>query len=222
MKVPPGEHTILFRYVPISFYAGLVLTVIGFITLVLSLFVKTKMKKVIAHSRRTLCLVTGGYLGPDLGITLFFLSTVLLFLTVGPDIQLGKDELLSLLFACCGAASALYAGDKWGAILFSGSFMAGSFFYVTLRNSSDWELPLLKTIVIGGCIVGFCEAFRQISLVPYGLFYNPNPFSGFLTPLVPVSLYLYSKYRKDDLCGRVDACSCLPISYPRHGQASLQ
>ncbi len=31
VKVPPGEHTILFRYVPISFYAGLVLTVIGFI-----------------------------------------------------------------------------------------------------------------------------------------------------------------------------------------------
>jgi uncharacterized membrane protein YfhO len=31
VKVPPGEHTILFRYVPISFYAGLVLTVIGLI-----------------------------------------------------------------------------------------------------------------------------------------------------------------------------------------------
>ena len=31
VKVPPGEHTIWFRYVPISFYAGLVLTVIGFI-----------------------------------------------------------------------------------------------------------------------------------------------------------------------------------------------
>ena len=31
VKVPPGEHTILFKYVPISFYAGLVVTVIGFI-----------------------------------------------------------------------------------------------------------------------------------------------------------------------------------------------
>jgi uncharacterized membrane protein YfhO len=31
VKVPAGEHTVLFRYVPISFYVGLVLTVIGFI-----------------------------------------------------------------------------------------------------------------------------------------------------------------------------------------------
>jgi hypothetical protein len=31
VKVPAGEHTILFRYVPVSFYAGLVLTAIGFI-----------------------------------------------------------------------------------------------------------------------------------------------------------------------------------------------
>ena len=138
----------------------------------------------------------GGYLSPHWGITLFFLLTVLLLLRIGSDIRLGKDEVLSLLFACCGAGSALYAADKWGAILFSGSFMAGALFYVILRNSSDWEPPLLKTIVVGGCIVGLCEAFRQINLLPYGLFYNPNPFSGFLTPLVPVSLYLYSKYRK--------------------------
>ncbi len=141
--------------------------------------------------------VLGGYLSPHWGITLFFMLAVLLFFTVGPDIQLAKDEVLSLLFACCGAASALYAGDKWGAILFSGSFVAGSLFYVTLRNSSGWEPPLLKTIVIGGCTVGLCEALRQVNLMPHGLFYNPNPFSGFLTPLVPVSLYLYSKYRKN-------------------------
>jgi hypothetical protein len=31
VKVPPGEHTILFRYVPISFYAGLGLTLVGLI-----------------------------------------------------------------------------------------------------------------------------------------------------------------------------------------------
>ncbi|HME45075.1 MAG TPA: YfhO family protein [Syntrophorhabdales bacterium] len=31
VKVPPGEHTVLFRYVPISFYAGLVVTAIGLI-----------------------------------------------------------------------------------------------------------------------------------------------------------------------------------------------
>jgi O-antigen ligase len=139
----------------------------------------------------------GGHLSPLWGITLFFLSTVLLLFTAGPDFQLRKDEVLSLLFAFCGAASALYAGDRWGAILFSGSFMAGSLFYIILRNSSDWEPPLLKTIVIGGCIVGFCEALRQVNFLPYGLFYNSNPFSGFLTPLVPISFYLYSKYRKN-------------------------
>ena len=138
----------------------------------------------------------GGYLSPGWGITLFFLLTVILFFTVGPEIQLRKDEILSLLFACCGVASVLYAGDKWGAILFSGSLVAGSFFYVTLRNSSGWDLPLLKTIVLGGCIVGLCEALRQVNILPEVLFYNPNPFSGFLTPLVPVSLYLYSKYRE--------------------------
>jgi O-antigen ligase/tetratricopeptide (TPR) repeat protein len=141
--------------------------------------------------------LTGGYFGADIGITFFFLLTVVLFFAVGPEFQLRKDELLGLLFAFSGAASALYAADKFGAILYSGSFVAGSVFYVTLRNSSDWELPLLKTIVIGGCIVGLCEAFRQINLVQDGLFYNPNPFSGFLTPLVSVSLYLYSKCRKN-------------------------
>ncbi|HME45076.1 MAG TPA: O-antigen ligase family protein [Syntrophorhabdales bacterium] len=139
----------------------------------------------------------GGYLSPQWGITFFFLLIVLLFLTVKPDIRLGKDEVLSLLFSCCGVASVLYAADKWGAILFSGSLVAGSFFYVALRNSSGWDTPLLKTIVLGGCIVGLCEALHQMDLLPHGLFYNPNPFSGFLTPLVPVSLYLYSKFRKD-------------------------
>ncbi len=32
IRIPPGEHIISFRYVPMSFYAGLVLTIIGFIT----------------------------------------------------------------------------------------------------------------------------------------------------------------------------------------------
>ena len=31
VKVPPGEHTIVFRYVPISFYVGLLVTAIGFV-----------------------------------------------------------------------------------------------------------------------------------------------------------------------------------------------
>jgi hypothetical protein len=31
VKVPRGQHTVVFRYVPVSFYAGLVATVIGFI-----------------------------------------------------------------------------------------------------------------------------------------------------------------------------------------------
>ncbi len=139
----------------------------------------------------------GGYLRPFSGITLFFLLTVLLFLRVGPDIRLGKDEVLSLLFAFWAAASALYAGDKWGAILFSGSFVAGSLFYLVLRNSSDWEPLLLQSVVIGGCVVSLGEALRQVNLLPYGVFYNPNPFSGFLTPLVPVSFYLYTKYRNN-------------------------
>ena len=33
VKVPPGDHTVLFRFIPISFYAGLVLTAIGFVLL---------------------------------------------------------------------------------------------------------------------------------------------------------------------------------------------
>jgi hypothetical protein len=127
------------------------------------------MKKVMVILVALFSSLLGGYLSPFPGITLFFLLTVLLFLGVGPDIRLGKDEVLSLLFACYGAASALYAGDKWGAILFSGSLVAGSFFYVSLRNSSDWEPPLLKTIVIGGCIVGLCEALVGSYVEPLGL-----------------------------------------------------
>ena len=138
----------------------------------------------------------GGYLSPLAGITSFFFLTVPLFFLVGPDIRLRKDEVASLLFALCGVASVFYSADKWGAILFSGSFMAGSLFYVTLRNSSDWEDVLLRALVIGGCINGLVEALRQANLIPYALFYNPNPFSGFLAPLVPVSLYLYARERK--------------------------
>jgi O-antigen ligase len=138
----------------------------------------------------------GGYLSPLAGITSFFFLTVPLFFLVGPDIRLRKDEMASLLFGLCGVASVLYSADKWGAILFSGSFIAGSLFYVTLRNSSDWEDLLLKALVIGGCINGLIEALRQANLIPYTLFYNPNPFSGFLAPLVPVSLYLYAREKK--------------------------
>ncbi len=138
----------------------------------------------------------GGYLRPFPGITLFFLLIVLLFLKVGADIKIGKDEILALLFACCGVASTLYASDKWGAILFSGSFMAGSIFYVVLRNSSDWESILLKTVVIGGCIVCLADALYQLNLLPQRPFYNPNPLSGFLTPLVPISFYRYLQSRK--------------------------
>ena len=135
----------------------------------------------------------GGYLSPLAGITFFFLLCVLLFLMVRPVIRLGKDGLASLSFALFGVASVFYAGDKWGAILFSGSFMAGCLFYVTLRNVEGWQRQLFKTLLLGGCITALSEALRQVSLMPYGLFYNPNPFSGFLTPLVPLSLYLYSK-----------------------------
>jgi O-antigen ligase len=138
----------------------------------------------------------GGYLSPFAGITSFFFLTVLLFFLVGPDIRLRKDELASLLFALCGMASVLYSADKWGAILFSGSFVAGSLFYVALRNSSGWEDSLLTALVIGGCINGLIETLRQANLIPHTLFYNPNPFSGFLAPLVPVSLYLYARENK--------------------------
>jgi O-antigen ligase len=139
----------------------------------------------------------GGHLNPMAGITLFFLLAVLLFLMTGPALRLRKDELSSLLFAFFSAASVFYAGDKWGAMLFSGSFVAGALFYVTLRNAEGWAPLLLKTILAGGCIAALSEALRQVNLVPYALFYNLNPFSGFLTPLVPLSFYLYLKEKEE-------------------------
>ncbi len=141
--------------------------------------------------------LTGGYFAPDSGITLFFLLVVILFVAIRPEFQLRKDELLSLLFAFAGAASAVYAADTFGAILYSGSFVAGSIFYLVLRNSSGWESPLLKSIVAGGCIVGLAEALHQINVLPDGPFYNSNPFSGFITPLVSVAFYLYFKGREN-------------------------
>lgn len=138
----------------------------------------------------------GGYLSPFTGITLFFALVVLLFLTVRPVIRLGMDGLASLLFALFGVVSVSYAGDKWGAILFSGSFMAGSLFYISIRNIEGCHHLLLKTLLLGGCITALCEVLRQAGVVVHGLFYNPNPFSGFLTPLLPIALYLYSKEKR--------------------------
>lgn len=44
IKIPKGEHTVIFRYIPISFYAGLALTIIG-IFLCIYLLKKDKTKK---------------------------------------------------------------------------------------------------------------------------------------------------------------------------------
>lgn len=138
----------------------------------------------------------GGHLSPVGGITSFFFLTALLFICVGPDVKIRRDELASLCFAFFGAFSVLYAKDTWGAVLFSGSFVAGALFYVVLRNSAGWQPMLLKALVIAGCISGLIEALRQVNLMPYSLFYNPNPFSGFLAPLVPLAIYLYARKKE--------------------------
>jgi O-antigen ligase/tetratricopeptide (TPR) repeat protein len=139
----------------------------------------------------------GGYLSPANGILIFFVLTIILFLWFSPIIKIKKDVFVVLIFSLYSAASTLWAGDKWASIMFSCSFLSGALLYLILRNYEDWEDKLLFVLVYCGIINGILSIFQICNGNDVvGLFYNRNPYSGFLTPLVPISIYLYQKSNK--------------------------
>ncbi|MCX5811446.1 MAG: O-antigen ligase family protein [Proteobacteria bacterium] len=141
----------------------------------------------------------GGYLSPAYGILIFFILTIILFLWFSPSIKIKKDVLVVLIFSLYAAASALWAEDKWASIMFSSSLLSGGLLYLMLRNYENWEDRLLFVLVFCGVINAALGAFQAIHDTPKGFFYNPNTYSGFLTPLIPLSMYLYWKYKKTSL-----------------------
>ncbi len=136
--------------------------------------------------------LVGGYLSPLAGITLFFGLVTLVFLTL-PAIAVSRERLAALVFASYAAASVIWTVDTWGTILFAGSLIAGALLYVALMNVRGWNPLLVKCAVLAGVVNGAAETLAQAKLIPHGLFYNTNPFSGFQTPVVFLALYLYHR-----------------------------
>jgi O-antigen ligase len=151
------------------------------------------------------CLAAVGYaciLGglPDLPphVTVFFLLVVVFLISLKGPIEVKKDSLILFLFSLVAVASILYARFKWVSILYSGSLLSGALLYIALRSSQGWQEKVIYTLVFCGAAQGIIALFQavQVGGVSEGLFYNPNAYSGFLTPLVTLAAYLFYKQKK--------------------------
>lgn len=130
-------------------------------------------------------------------ITIFFCLIVLSFILYPGTIKIKRDVLIYLAFAVYAVLSICYANYKWGALLFSSSILCGALYYLLLRNSEGWEEKLLYTLVICGVINGIFGIYQAIGQAKISaLFYDKNAYSGFLTPLIPVSIYLQLRFKK--------------------------
>jgi exopolysaccharide production protein ExoQ len=139
----------------------------------------------------------GGYLSPANGILIFFILSIILFLWFSPISKIKQDMLVVIIFSIYATVSVLWAKDKWASIMFSSSLLSGALLYLVLRNYEDWEDKLLFALVYCGVINGIFGVFQLCNnTVTVGLFYNRNPYSGFLTPLIPISIYLYLRSNK--------------------------
>ncbi len=155
------------------------------------------MKNILLMCVAAYASILGGYLSPANGILIFFVLTIILFLWFSPAIKLKKDVLVVLIFSLYAALSTLWAEDKWASIMFSSSFLSGALLYSMLRNYENWEDKLLFVLVFCGVINGLFGVFQIFNgNATVGLFYNRNPYSGFLTPLIPISIYLYHRSSK--------------------------
>jgi len=135
--------------------------------------------------------IFGGYLSPFFGITIFFWSSFLLYILFFRETELYPDSLSYLLFAAYSILSAIWAPDKWGAILFSQSLLGGALFYSVVRSIEGSVHKILKILLLCGVINGIIGFYQGLSGDAQGLFYNRNPYAGFLTPLVFVALHFF-------------------------------
>lgn len=103
--------------------------------------------------------------------------------------HLYPDSVIYLCFATYSILSTIWAPDKWGAILFSQSLLAGALFYFVLRSRPHTLDLLLKLLILCGLVNGFFALIQTPRGSLVGLFYNRNPYAGFLAPLIFVSLY---------------------------------
>ncbi len=130
-------------------------------------------------------------------ISAFFALTLIYVLINHKTICLKNDTILYLIFTVYAVLSTLYANYKWGALVFSTSILSGSLFYTVLRNSEEWKEKILYTLIICGIVNGIFGIYQTIDqTMVSGLFYDKNAFSGFLTPLIPLSIYLQLKKNK--------------------------
>ena len=133
----------------------------------------------------------GGYLSPLTGITVFFILALAAFLLFQRGIKLHVDTLVYLSFSLFCLASCLWAIDKWGAMLFSSSVLAGALLYMVLRSERDTQPSVLLALLLSGLMNAIVGLYQGLSGQATGFFYNRNPYAGFLAPLVIVSLGLY-------------------------------
>ena len=130
-------------------------------------------------------------------VTVFFCLTILSIFFHSGKMVLKKDILVFLIFAVFAVFSTCYANYKWGALLFSSSILCGSLFYFALRSSESWKEKLLYTLLICGIFNGILGIYQSVDQTNIsGFFYDKNAYSGFLTPLIPVSIYLQLNIKK--------------------------
>ncbi len=139
--------------------------------------------------------ILGGFFSPKWGISIFFLLSFFSFTLFFRQIVIQLDSLIYFLFAIYSLVSSLWAPSKWGAILFSQALIGGALFLTLLRSRENLLRYVLYAILISGivnCIFGFFQGFFGEAK---GLFYNRNPYAGFLAPVLflAISLFLEKK-----------------------------
>lgn len=135
-------------------------------------------------------------------VIFFSLFVLLLLVVYNRDINIKIDFFLPFVFSFICVSSVLYTYHVWVSIYYSASILTGALFYIIIRNNDNrWKEKSILVLI--GCgifhgIAGLYQVFYgvipglfEIIKSPLGLFYNSNIYSGFLTPLVPLSLYLY-------------------------------
>ncbi|MCS7280327.1 MAG: tetratricopeptide repeat protein [Desulfobacterota bacterium] len=144
--------------------------------------------------------ILGGYLKPLFGITIFFVLCLALLFLFLKEMKLNSDSLIYLLFAMFCVLSTLWAPNKHSALLFSQSILAGSIFYIVLRSNERLLPKVLTLLIVCGLVHSVFGLIQHSREVPSGLFYNRNPYAGFLTPLVFLSLYPFLEKNRS-ICG---------------------
>ncbi len=160
------------------------------------------MKNILVFILIGLMSVLGGLEDITKQVIVFSAFVLAIIVIYNKQIQLKRDFLPPFLFSLVSLASILYTINVWVGIYYSASMLTGSMFYLIIRNNDrDWREKAIWVFLVCGIIHGFFALYSVLfgaipglfkaSKYTLGLFYNSNIYSGFIAPLIPLSLYAY-------------------------------